>query len=100
MIINSSLELVSWVLIIFKAPGLGGVDRAGRRISLVCMSRFVGSRLVVVGWSVMVCRGRVVGWCMVRTVGTICDSGLGTMADADMGSYISRGHGHNDQRHQ
>jgi len=55
MMFNGSLDLISWVLFIFKAPGLGVVDRASRRISVMWVSRFVGSRLLVmVGWSVMI----------------------------------------------
>jgi len=111
VVLNSSLELVGWVLIILQAPGLGGVHRAGRRFnrSLVwCRCGFVGrGRLVVVsrcrfvvGLSWLVGWGRVmVGWwCMVWTVGTVSDSVLGSpMADADMGPDISRCQGHNDQ---
>jgi len=90
VIINCSLQFVSWVFSIFKAPVLSVVDRAGRVLSFVCMYWFVswcwfiGSWLMVVSWSMLIRWGRMVGWCRLvrwwcrmQVADTIC-----TMIDA------------------
>jgi len=104
MMIYGSLNLISWVFSIFKAPGFGVVDGTVRYsfvygLGLIGRLRLVVRWSWVVRWSRAVGWSRVVGWCRVmRTVGTV--GGVMTaVADGAMGAYISRCNGDNSQRY-